>query len=100
MKQYDFEFRCRRRIEKELRQRRRGGESIKSIAKKAGVNPNTVSRLVYGETKYPRFSTIYGLLTALGVELAIVESLSNNILPISCHELKVDQQSYRAEARS
>lgn len=44
----------------------------KDLAKGANIKSTaTVSRLASGETKYPRFSTIFGTASALGLELLL-----------------------------
>jgi len=46
--------------------------TYKHLASGAGIkSPATVSRLASGETKYPRFSTIFGTASALGLELVL-----------------------------
>jgi hypothetical protein len=39
-----------------------------AISKRAHVCPSTVSNLASGKTQYPRYSTIVGILDALGYE--------------------------------
>lgn len=41
------------------------------VAKGGGMSPSTVSNLASGKTHYPRFSTIAGILGALGYETVI-----------------------------
>lgn len=44
----------------------------KNLASGAGIkSPATVSRLASGQTVYPRFSTIFGTASALGLELVL-----------------------------
>ena len=44
----------------------------KNLAQGAGIkSPATVSRLASGQTHYPRFSTIFGTASALGLELVL-----------------------------
>lgn len=39
----------------------RAGDRISRIARRAGLNPGTVSKLYYGETKRPQFDTVVKL---------------------------------------
>lgn len=41
------------------------------VAKGGGMSPSTASNLASGKTRYPRFSTITGVLGALGYETVI-----------------------------
>ena len=51
---------------------RASSAKYKDLAQGAGIkSSNTVSRLASGETRYPRFSTIFGTASALGLELVL-----------------------------
>lgn len=41
------------------------------FAEKADMSTNTVSRMAHGETQFPRFSTVFHMLSALGYELVV-----------------------------
>lgn len=41
------------------------------FAQKADMSPTTVSRMVKGETNFPRFATVFHMLNALGYELVV-----------------------------
>jgi len=50
---------------------RRSHMKYTNVAKGGGMSPTTVSNLASGKTHYPRFSTITGILGALGYETVI-----------------------------
>lgn len=41
-------------------------ETFKSIAEATGLSPRTISKLNYGETKFPRWHTVIALLQHFG----------------------------------
>lgn len=43
-------------------------KSYASMSRVAGVTPTTISKMASGETKYPRYTTVAGILDALGFE--------------------------------
>lgn len=71
MKNYDFETEARDVISRRVRQYVTKKGKISHMATKAGIAPQTVSRVAYGETKSPRMKTIMGLLHALGYEVEL-----------------------------
>lgn len=73
MKSYDIEHRLRGLITREARNFVQSGGNLTVLAKRAGVSRATVSRLVYGETMYPRFGTMVAVGAALGIGLTIAE---------------------------
>lgn len=48
------------------------GGKMKVLSVKAGISPNTVSRLAYGETSRPHLRTVVYVLFALGYGLQAV----------------------------
>lgn len=50
---------------------RQANMKFSNVAKGGGMSPTTVSNLASGKTHYPRFSTITGILGALGYETVI-----------------------------
>jgi transcriptional regulator with XRE-family HTH domain len=68
----EFEIRCREAIAFEMESFRKTKGSISHIARRADLSGSTVSKLVYGETKWPRFSTIYKLLKVFNYDLALI----------------------------
>lgn len=46
-------------------------ESIPKLAAEAGLHHDTVYKLYYRETRYPRFLTVYALAKAVGFELEL-----------------------------
>lgn len=71
MKKYDVEFEMRRLVTKQTRRYVQHGGRINQIATRAGVASTTVSKLAYGETKYPRFHTVVAVLDALGFSIKV-----------------------------
>jgi transcriptional regulator with XRE-family HTH domain len=66
------------------------GESLKKISEDSGVNANTISKWLYGETKQPRAASINAVLRALGYKLEIVTfSYRTEIKPTFLKEAKV-----------
>lgn len=54
---------------------RRSKSKYKEIAKGADIKSTaTISRLASGRTLYPRFSTIFGTASALGLELVLTRT--------------------------
>lgn len=49
------------------------GTSYKSIAKKCSVSGTTIGNLASGKTKWPRPTTLFPLLNALGLEMRLVK---------------------------
>ena len=49
------------------------GHPYKQVALGTGVSQGTISRLANGHTKWPRPTTLFPLMNALGVELQIVK---------------------------
>lgn len=47
----------------------RSGHSFAAIAEDTGMSPSTVSRLLYGKTKRPAFTTVIGVLKHADVTL-------------------------------
>jgi len=50
---------------------RQSSMKFNHVAKGGGMSPSTVSNMASGKTHYPRFSTITGILGALGYETII-----------------------------
>jgi DNA-binding Xre family transcriptional regulator len=50
---------------------KRSSLKYSAVANAGGMSPSTASNLASGKTKYPRFSTIAGILGALGYETVI-----------------------------
>jgi DNA-binding Xre family transcriptional regulator len=70
-KSYDIEVLLRRYVFHGTRQWLASGKTLKTLAAKAGVATTTVSKLAYGETKYPRFHTVVAICDALGYKLEV-----------------------------
>lgn len=49
------------------------GKTYKDIAADCHVSPTTVHRLATGHTRWPRPTTLFPMLTALGLSLQIVK---------------------------
>lgn len=49
------------------------GETLTKISADSGVNANTISRWLYGETRQPRAASINAVLRALGYKLEVVD---------------------------
>lgn len=47
------------------------GQKYSAIAKTGGMSPSTASNMANGKTRFPRFSTISGILGSLGYETVI-----------------------------
>lgn len=45
---------------------------LKTIAEESGVNPNTISKWLYGETQRPTAAAMNAVLRALGYKLDVV----------------------------
>lgn len=58
-------------IEDEMRRYLRTGGKMGEVARKTGLNPMTVRRLAYGETRLPRLGTVLALLTFFGYEVTV-----------------------------
>ena len=43
----------------------------KDLAKEGEMSPSTVSNMASGKTHFPRFSTMFGIASALGVEVIL-----------------------------
>lgn len=50
------------------------GRTHAQIAIKAGVGHATISRIVNGDTRWPRHSTLFPLARVLGLKLALVRN--------------------------
>lgn len=79
MKQYDLEHHLRTIIHDEVRQYVAAGGSISKLATKAGICHQTVAKLAYHETKYPRMRTVLAVISALGYELELVKRDKNKL---------------------
>jgi transcriptional regulator with XRE-family HTH domain len=42
-----------------------------AIANQANCSPATVSNIAAGETRFPRFSTVFNILAALGFDVVV-----------------------------
>ena len=73
MKSYDLEHTLRAIIARKCRQYMQDGHKMNALATKSGLSPTTVSRLVYGETKWPRFHTVAALCWAMKVRVHVVD---------------------------
>jgi transcriptional regulator with XRE-family HTH domain len=49
------------------------GEKYKNLAEKVGVSASTINNLASGKTRWPRPTTLFPLLNALGLELKMVK---------------------------
>lgn len=66
------------------------GTSLTKISDDSGVNANTISKWLYGETKQPRAASINAVLRALGYKLEVVTfSYTTTIKPTFLKEAKV-----------
>jgi transcriptional regulator with XRE-family HTH domain len=73
------------------------GETLKKISEDSGVNANTISKWLYGETKQPRAASINAVLRALGYKLEVVAySYTSVIKPTFLKEAKVYKLPKRA----
>ena len=81
MKSYDIESRMRQIVFQRTRSWLADGRRLSYLANQAGVTTNTVSRLAYGETKFPRFHTVIAVCDALGVKLVIEDTASVAAVP-------------------
>jgi len=52
-----------------IRDKLKKGVKIRKIAEDTGLCSQTISRLIYGETKFPRFNTMIIILVYLGYQL-------------------------------
>ena len=52
----------------------RGGGTLKSLAERANVSPNTIYNWIDGDTRCPQHAKIAGVIKALGYEFQIVPS--------------------------
>jgi transcriptional regulator with XRE-family HTH domain len=48
------------------------GETLKKIGEDSGVNPQTISKWLYGDTKRPQAASMNAVLRALGYKLEVV----------------------------
>jgi transcriptional regulator with XRE-family HTH domain len=66
------------------------GETLTKISEDSGVNANTISKWLYGETRQPRAASINAVLRALGYKLEVVTfSYKTIIKPTFLKEAKV-----------
>lgn len=66
------------------------GETLKKISEDSGVNAQTISKWLYGETKQPRAASVNAVLRALGYKLEVVAySYTSVIKPTFLKEAKV-----------
>ena len=66
------------------------GETLTKISENSGVNANTISKWLYGETRQPRAASINAVLRALGYKLEVVTfSYTSVIKPTFLKEAKV-----------
>jgi transcriptional regulator with XRE-family HTH domain len=73
------------------------GETLKKISEDSGVNANTISKWLYGETKQPRAASINAVLRALGYKLEVVAyNYTSVIKPTFLKEAKVYKLPKRA----
>jgi transcriptional regulator with XRE-family HTH domain len=49
------------------------GEKYKDLAQKVGVSPTTIHNLASGKTRWPRPTTLFPMLHALGLEMALIK---------------------------
>jgi transcriptional regulator with XRE-family HTH domain len=48
------------------------GQTLKKIGEDSGVNPQTISKWLYGDTKRPQAASMNAVLRALGYKLEVV----------------------------
>jgi transcriptional regulator with XRE-family HTH domain len=66
------------------------GATLTKISEDSGVNANTISKWLYGETRQPRAASINAVLRALGYKLEVVTfSYTSIIKPTFLKEAKV-----------
>lgn len=66
------------------------GETLTKIAEDSGVNPNTISRWLYGDTKRPQAVCMNAVLRALGYKLEVVNyNFVSIVKPTFLKEAKV-----------
>jgi transcriptional regulator with XRE-family HTH domain len=66
------------------------GETLTKISEDSGVNAQTISKWLYGETKQPRAASINAVLRALGYKLEVVTfSYKTIIKPTFLKEAKI-----------
>jgi transcriptional regulator with XRE-family HTH domain len=66
------------------------GETLKKISEDSGVNANTISKWLYGETKQPRAASVNAVLRALGYKLEVVTfSFTQTIKPTFLKQAQV-----------
>jgi DNA-binding phage protein len=58
-------------VQREARAYASRGGRLGELAARAGLSPQTVGRLVYGETIHPRLRTVLALLQAFGWDLRL-----------------------------
>lgn len=68
-----MESKLRDLITAEARTYTQAGGKIKAIAAKTELAQSTISKLIYGETKWPRLHTVLVLLEFFGYELQPVK---------------------------
>lgn len=81
MKSYDIESQLRQLVFQRTREYLAGRGNMTRLAAKAGVANSTLTKLAYGETRYPRFHTIVAVCDALGIKIAIVDNTAS-IAPV------------------
>lgn len=66
------------------------GKTLKKISEDSGVNANTISKWLYGETKQPRAASANAVLRALGYKLEVVTyNYTQTIKPTFLKDAKV-----------
>lgn len=72
-------FTARERLIEAVRQEAvKHGDGYKALAEECKLNRSTISRLVIGHTTWPRHTTLFPLLAALGLELRVVKGGHND----------------------
>lgn len=81
MKSYDIESRMRQLVFQKTREHLANRGRLSAIATQAGLTTKTVSKLAYGETRFPRFHTVIAVCDAFGIRLVIEDTASVAVVP-------------------
>lgn len=77
----DFEDEARAIIAREVRAYLKRGQHVAALAVRAGLAPQTVARIAYGETLHPRMHSVVALLHAFGYRVTVKKGAPRRAVP-------------------
>jgi transcriptional regulator with XRE-family HTH domain len=56
------------------------GLTVKEISEKSGLNHNTISRWINGDTRRPQYASVVAAVRAMGFDISIVQRDKRNVV--------------------